>query len=170
MASLTLPDGTPVNLGDTFEGWFMLSEGTPQTIPTVEPGTYTVIVKGAGYLSKSIAGVVVKKGEVTAVEAELTAAAELHLTMSNAEVTQAMLDSASVRYFDAQGAEVARETNIFDSWQTPAPPERPTLMAKYLSPQVTEVRVKVAGFAEYSVAVQFAVGKKIEQEGTLVAE
>jgi hypothetical protein len=170
MVSLTTTDGTPVDLGE-FQGWFMLSEGASQTIPTVEPGTYTLIIKASGYLQKSLTGIVVKKGEVTNTDAELTAAAELHLTFASTEVTQAMLNEASVRYFDAAGSEIERESNEFDNWGAPpAELPKPTLVAKYLGPQVTEVRIKVAGFAELSVPVQFIVGKKIEKEESLVAE
>jgi protocatechuate 3,4-dioxygenase beta subunit len=170
MVSLNAPDGTPVDLGE-FQGWFMLSEGATQTIPTVEPGTYTLVIKASGYLQKKLAGVAVKKGEVTSTEVELTAAAELHLTFTNTEVTQAMLNEASIRYFDAGGNEIERESNEFDYWGAPPPePPKPTLVTKYLGPQVTEVRIKVAGFAELLVPVQFAIGKKIEKEESLVAE
>lgn len=170
MLSLTTPEGAPVDLGE-FEGWFMLSEGGSATIPTVDPGTYTLVVKASGYMQKLIAGVVVQKGEVTTTETELSAAAELHLTFSNAEVTQVMLKDAFVRYFDAAGNEVALESNVFDNWGAPPPePTKPTLVAKYIGLQVTEVRVKVAGYTELTVAIQPAIGKKIETEQSLVAE
>ncbi|MCB9895660.1 MAG: carboxypeptidase regulatory-like domain-containing protein [Planctomycetes bacterium] len=170
LLSLETPEGSPVDLGENFQGFFMLSEGSAQTIPTVQPGTYTVILNGAGYISERKANVVVTNGQVTLVNMELTAAAELHLTFTNTEVTQAMLDAASIRYFNAQGAEVPRESSVFDAMGQPEVPEAPTLKAKYLNSQVTEVRVKVAGYAELVVPVEFAIGKKIEKQESLIAE
>ncbi|MCB9931924.1 MAG: carboxypeptidase regulatory-like domain-containing protein [Planctomycetes bacterium] len=171
LVSLETPDGKPVDLGETFQGFFMLSEGARQTIPTVEPGTYTVVVQGSGFLPARSPGVVVENGKATDVSVDLTAAAELHLTFSNPELSQQMLDSASVRYFDAEGVEIPRETNVLDTiGGTPPAPERPTVIAKYIGQKVTEVRVKVAGYAELSVPVQFAQGRKIEKEETLATE
>lgn len=171
LVSLETPDGAVVNLGESFQGFFMLSEGSRQTIPTVEPGTYTVVVKGSGFLTSRSTNVQVANGKATEVSIELTAAAELQLTTSNSEVTQQMLDSANVRYFDAEGVELARESNVLDSFGGPAPSfEKPTLVARYIGPKVAEVRVKVAGYAEVSIPVQFAAGKKIEKEETLATE
>ena len=50
------------------------------------------------------------------------------------------------------------------------PPESPTLVAKYIGPSVTEVRIKLNGYAEIVLPVEYAQGKKIEQQETLVAE
>jgi hypothetical protein len=171
LVSLETPDGAVVNLGESFQGFFMLSEGSRQTIPTVEPGTYTVVVKGSGFLTSRSADVQVANGKATEVTIELTAAAELQLAVSNSEITQQMLDAASVRYFDAEGVELARESNVLDSFGGPAPSfEKPTLVARYLGPKVAEVRVKLAGYTELSVSVQFAAGKKIEKEEALQSE
>src|SRR5687767_899358 len=93
---------------------------------------------------------------VTSVFVKVRCNSELHLTFTNTEVTQAMLNEASIRYFDAGGNEIERESNEFDYWGAPPPePPKPTLVTKYLGPQVTEVRIKVAGFAELLVPVQF---------------
>jgi hypothetical protein len=170
LLSLATPDGSPVDLGENYQGFFMLADGASQTIPTVEPGTYTVVLKGAGYISEHKTDVVVMNGKVTEVSLQLTAAAELHLTFTNPEVTQAMLDAASVRYYDAQGVEVPRESSVFDSMGQTELPETPTLTAKYLNEKVTEVRIKLAGYAELVVPVEFAVGKKIEKQESLIAE
>ena len=170
LLSLETSEGSPVDLGENFQGFFMLSEGSAQTIPTVQPGTYTVILNGAGYISERKSNIVVSNGQVTSVSMELTAAAELHLTVTNSEVTQAMLDSASVRYFDANGVEVPRESSVFDAMGQPDIPEVPTLKAKYLNERVTEVRIKLTGYAELVVPIEFAIGKKIEKQESLIAE
>ena len=171
LLSLATPDGTPVDLGESFQGFFMVVEGASQTMPTVEPGMYTVILKGAGYITTEKTNIVVENGKTTQVDMQLTAAAELQLTVTNAEITQAMLDGAQVRYFNAGGTEVERESSVFDNFGgASAPPERPTLKAKYLNSAVTEIRIKVAGYAELTIPVQFGIGKKIEKEESLVAE
>ncbi|MEZ5993456.1 MAG: carboxypeptidase-like regulatory domain-containing protein [Planctomycetota bacterium] len=171
-ALLTLLDaeGNTVDLGEGFQGFFMLSQGNSQVMPNVPPGKYTVLVRGSGYLKQEIKDVNVETGKSTPVDAELTAATELFMTVSNPEVTQAMLDAASVRYFDAQGTELPRDVNPFDSMMGETPPESPTLVAKYIGPSVTEVRIKLNGYAEIVLPVQYAQGKKIEQQETLVAE
>jgi hypothetical protein len=112
----------------------------------------------------------VVKGERAEVELEFTAAAELHATCTNVELTQASLDKAVVRHFDSQGRELPTSKNLFDAWGSGPPPEKPTLRAGYIGPAVTELRIKLPGYAELSVPVQFSAGKKIEQELTFVAE
>lgn len=170
MVNLTQTDGTPVDLGESFQGWFMLNDGATQTIPTVEPGTYNLHLQGSGFLPVVLKNVSVSNGEQSEVSTELTAAAELHVTFTNPEVTQEMIDEAVVRYYDASGVEVPVETNVFDSWGAPPPPEVPTVVAKYLGQNVTEVRVKLAGYAELVISVEFTPGKKIAKEESAVAE
>ncbi|MBZ0135590.1 MAG: carboxypeptidase-like regulatory domain-containing protein [Planctomycetes bacterium] len=170
MVTLTLPDGTPVDLGQGYQGWFMLRDGAAQTIPTVPAGTYTLRVQGSGYVPVELLNVAVENGKTTQLQTDLTAAAELHLTFTNTEITQAILDDAVVRYFDAGGAEVPMEANLLDSFGAPEPPAKATVIARYLSDRVAEVRVKVPGYAELTVPVAFEPGKKIEKQESCVAE
>lgn len=170
MMTLLDAGGAPVDLGEGFQGFFMISQGSNQVMPNVPPGTYTVSISSSGYLPKEISGIVVEKDKTTQVDAELTAAAELYLSVTNPEVTQAMLDGAATRYFTANGTEVARESNPFDSMSSEAPPEAPTLIAKYISSSVTEVRIKLDGYSELIVAVSFEPGRKIEKQESLLAE
>ena len=170
MLTLLDSDGATVDLGESFQGFFMLSEGSNQTMPNVPPGAYTVLVRGSGYLLKTVEAVAVETGKTTDVEAELFAAAELYLTVTNTEIDQAALNAASVRYFDAQGQELTKDNNPFDSMSGGTPPENPTLIAKYIGPEVAEVRIKLTGYAEIIVPVTFEQGKKIEKQESLLAE
>jgi hypothetical protein len=147
-----------------------VQEGGGVTLPNITPGTYSLEVSASGYLPATKSNIQVTKGNRAEVELELTAAAELHATCTNVEITQAMLDKASVRYMDAQGREIPVSKNLFDAWATDTPPERPTLKVGYIGSGITELRIKLAGYAELPVQVQFAAGKKIEQELTFVAE
>ncbi|MCA8912398.1 MAG: carboxypeptidase regulatory-like domain-containing protein [Planctomycetes bacterium] len=171
-ASLTLLDatGATVDLGESFQGFFMISQGSTQTIPTVPPGTYTVQIRGSGYLPKDVEGVTVQQGQTTETDVELTAAAELHMTVTNPEVTQAMLDAAEVHYYDANGSEVPIANNPFDAMTPGDPPAAPTLISKYIGPSVAQVRVKLAGYTEVTIDVAFAAGKKIEKQEMLLTE
>jgi hypothetical protein len=159
-----------VPLSDQNNGWFMVSEGSGTTVPNIAPGTYSIEITASGFLAASRTGVQVTKGNRAEVEIELTAAAELHATFTNVEVTQAMLNKATVRRLDAQGKEIPAGKNIFDAWGAAPLPERPTLVAGYIGAEITELRIKLAGYAELSVPVQFAAGKRIEKELTFVAE
>jgi hypothetical protein len=171
-ASVVLIDsnGASVDLGQSFQGYMMLGQGNTQTLPTVAPGTYTLRVHGSGYVRKDVEGIVVEQGKTADVDLELTAAAELHMTVTNPEVTQAMLDAASVHYYDAQGTELTVETNPFDSMVPADAPEKPTLKARYIGPDVAEVRIKLDGYAEVKIQVSFEAGKKIEKQEMLLTE
>lgn len=163
--------GQPVAMPDQNAGMFMVSEGVTVELPNISPGTYTVEVQASGFLPMTKTGVTITKGARADADLELTAAAELHLTCTNPEITQGMLDSASVRYLDATGKEVPAISNIFDAFGGGGTvPDRPTLEVAYIGPSVAEIRVKVAGYAELSVPVQFSAGKKISQEVTYVVE
>jgi hypothetical protein len=162
--------GNAVPFSNEQGGWFMVQEGGGVTLPNITPGTYSLEVSASGYLPATKSNIQVTKGNRAEVELELTAAAELHATCTNVEITQAMLDKASVRYMDAQGREIPVSKNLFDAWATDTPPERPTLKVGYIGSGITELRIKLAGYAELPVQVQFAAGKKIEQELTFVAE
>jgi hypothetical protein len=168
--TLTRPDGTPVDLGETFQGWFMVREGTTQTLPNVPEGTYTLEVQGSGYMPVQVKDVSVTSGEVTSLERDFVAACELHITFTNTEITQQLLDGATVKYFNAGGVQVARPTNLFDAWGDTEAPESPTLMAKYIGQDVTEVRVKVTGYSELVISVEPEPGKKIARQESAVAE
>ncbi len=162
--------GNTVPFSNEQGGWFMVQEGGGVTLPNIAPGTYSLEVSASGFLPVTKANIQVTKGERAEVEIELTAAAELHATCTNVEITQAMLDKATVRHMDAQGKEIPVSKNLFDAWAADTPPERPTLKVGYIGNGVTELRIKLPGYAELSVQVQFAAGKKIEQELTFVAE
>jgi protocatechuate 3,4-dioxygenase beta subunit len=169
LAQLRDAAGAIVDLESENAGFFVGLAGTVIDLPTIPAGTYTLVMSSAGCLTLEKAGVVISKGEQTAIEVDLTAAAELHLTVTNSEITQEQLDNAKVRYFDAQGAEITRHTNPFDAWSGAGAPEKPTLVARYIGPGVAKVRVKVQGFAEIELPVEFEPGKKIERNETLVA-
>ena len=152
-------------------GFFSPAEGAKAELPTIPAGVYTVIVNAGGCLPLEKPDVEITKDNRTDIEVDLTVAAELQLTVTNAEVTQAMLDGAKVSFHDAQGAELALPSTPFDAWMPgdPKTPEKPTLRARYIGPAVKQVRVKVQGYAELSVAIEFEAGKKIEKTETLVA-
>lgn len=170
IVNLTTTEGAPVDLGEGFQGWFALKEGATQTIPTVQPGTYNLNVQGSGFIPVVLKNLTVTNGERTEVNTDLTAAAELHLTFTNPEITQAMIDEATVKYYDASGGEVPQESNVFDSWGAPDPPQVPTLKARYLTDKVTEVRVRMKGYAELVIPVQFEPGRKITKQESALAE
>ncbi|MCC7510580.1 MAG: carboxypeptidase regulatory-like domain-containing protein [Planctomycetes bacterium] len=170
-ARLIDAQGQPVSMPDQNAGMFMVSEGATVELPNISPGTYTVEIQASGFLPARKSGVTVTKGARADADLELTAAAELHLTCTNPEITQAMLDAASVRYLDATGKEVPAISNVFDAFGGGGTmPDRPTLKVGYIGPSVVDIRVKLAGYAELSVPVQFAAGKKITQEATFVGE
>jgi hypothetical protein len=81
-----------------------------------------------------------------------------------------MLDAATVRYFDASGMEVPRESTVFDMWSSADLPETPLLRAGYIGPKVAEVRVKLPGYAELMLPVEFAPGLKIARTETFISE
>lgn len=151
-------------------GYFMPSAGAQVDMPTIPAGTYTVVVITSGCMQLEKSGVVVTTGNRTDCEVDLIAAAELHLTVTNTEVTQAMLDLASVKYFDAQGVEIARPSSPFDAWSTPAQAEKPTLYSGRIGPTVKQIKVKVPGYAEVTITIDWEAGKKIEREESLVAQ
>ncbi|MCC6464018.1 MAG: carboxypeptidase regulatory-like domain-containing protein [Planctomycetes bacterium] len=169
MVQLRDAKGAVVALSDQQQGMLMLSEGTSTTLETLAPGTYTVTVQGSGFLQVELPGVTIEVGKKAAVDVTLTAGAELHVTFINPELTQALLDTAQVKYFTAAGVEVPRQSNMFDAWGQQAPPAVPTVTAKYLSTDVSEVRIKVPGYAELVVPVQPQPGKKTERQESLVA-
>jgi len=161
--------GTILTFEDQNAGFFMPATGTQVELTTVPAGTYTMVINTAGFLPQEKAGVTITTGTRTDQEIELTAAAELHMTVTNAEITQAQLDAAVVRYFDAQGVEVTKPSSPFDAWSAPPATEAPTLRARYIGPGVAQVKVKLVGFVELTIAVEFEAGKKIEKQETLVA-
>lgn len=163
--------GQPVAMPDQNAGMFMVTEGATVELPNITPGTYTVEIQASGYLPMSKTGVAITKGTRAEADLELTAAAELHLTCTNPEITQGMLDAANVRYLDSAGKEVPAISNVFDAFGGGGTvPDRPTLKVGYIGPTVVDIRVKLAGYAELSVPVQFVAGKKITQEVTYVVE
>jgi hypothetical protein len=121
-------------------------------------------------MPESRGDVQVEKGKTKEIELELTACAELHATCTNSEITQAMLDKATVRLLNAQGQQVSAISSPFDAWIPGAQPEKPTLKVSYLGQTVTELRIKLAGYAEVTVPVEFAAGKKITADLTYVPE
>jgi hypothetical protein len=50
-----------------------------------------------------------------------------------------------------------------------APPEKPTLRARYIGPAVAQVRIKLPGYAEIVVPIEFEAGKKIDKTESLFA-
>lgn len=162
--------GNLVSLGGEASGMLILSNSEPTSIGLLLPGTYTMKVRASGCLSREYEGVKITKGETTEIAIEVTVGASLSLGVSNTEVTQEMLDAAQVRYFDAAGKEVPRESNIWDAWGQSSVPEKPTLLTRYITPQVKEVRVRVAGYKEVVVPVTFEAGKTTSAQVTLEAE
>jgi hypothetical protein len=162
--------GLLVTMGGEASGMLMLSNTEPTNIGLLLPGTYTMKIRASGCLAREYEGVKITKGETTEVAIEVTVGATLSMGVSNTEVTQAMLDAAQVRYIDAGGKEVVRESNIWDAWGETSVPEKPTLVTRYVAPQVKEVRVRVAGYKEVVVPVTFEAGKTIKTEVTLEQE
>lgn len=169
MVQLRDGGGSVLAFEDQSTGFVMVMAGAQAEIPTVPAGTYTLVLHSAGCLMFEKSGVAITTGNRTEVDVELTAAAELHLTVTNTDVTQEMLDRAQVKYFDAQGAEIPRTASPFEAWGGGAAPQSPTLRAGLIGPSVAQVRVKLPGFAELQVAIEFEAGKKIEKQETLVA-
>ncbi len=151
-------------------GYFLPVAGAQVDMPTIPAGTYTVVVVSSGCMPLEKAAVVVTTGNRTDCEVDLVAAAELHMTFTNTEVTQAMLDLASVKYFDALGAEIARPSSPFDAWSTPPQGEKPLLYSGRIGSTVKQIKVKVPGYAEVTVNIEWEAGKKIEREESMVAE
>ncbi|MBX3459007.1 MAG: carboxypeptidase regulatory-like domain-containing protein [Planctomycetes bacterium] len=163
--------GQPVAMADQNAGFMMVAENATTELVNVSPGKYTLELAASGYLPASKTDVNVEKAARTEVLIELTAAAELHVTATNPEITQAIMDTAKARYFDAQGKELPPINNVFDAWGAAAPaPEKPTYKVAYIGPTVTEIRVKVPGYAEVAIPVQFEAGKKLTHEASLAAE
>lgn len=169
MAQLRDASGAMLAFEDQSAGFFMAMAGSAVELSSVPAGTYTLVMSSAGCLLIEKPGVVITKGEQTVVEVEMTAAAELHLTVTNAEINQEMLDSAQVKFYDAQGTEIVRHVSPFDMWGGGTVPERPTLVARYIGPGVTQVKVKVPGYLEVTIAVEFEQGRKIEKSESLTA-
>jgi hypothetical protein len=168
---LTDSQGRTHEFADPQQSFMMISQGAAVTASTVAPGTWTIEVRGSGYVTQTIENVQIKKGETTEINVELTAAAALYLTASNSEITQEMFDNAQVRYFDAQGAELAVDSNVFDTWMGAGEtPEDPTLAAHYIGMDVSEVRIKLDGYVEVVIPVEPAPGKKIEKQETFILE
>lgn len=161
--------GSILTFEDQNTGFLMVAAGSETEIPTVPAGTYTVVLTSAGCLPFEKAAVTVTTGSRTDVEVDLTAAAELHLTVTNSEVTQEHLDAALVKYYDAQGVEIPKVVSPFDAWSGSAAAESATLRVRNIGPTVAQVKIKIQGFAELAVAVEFEAGKKIEKQETLVA-
>lgn len=161
--------GTVLAFDNENAGFFMPAAGSQVDLTTVPSGTYTLVLNTAGFLPLEKTGVTITTGNRTDVEVELTAAAELHLTFTNTEATQELLATATLRYFDAQGNELPRHSSPFDAWSPPPATETPLLRARYIGPNVTQVKVKIQGFAELVVNVEFEAGKKIQKQETLVA-
>ncbi|MDH5640793.1 MAG: carboxypeptidase-like regulatory domain-containing protein, partial [Nitrospira sp.] len=163
--------GELVNFGERQNGVLIGVEvGKTVEFDTLQPGIYTVIMRISGYVTATRENVVVKRGETTTVEFELQAAAELHGTFTNTEVTQELLVGARVKYYTSSGVEINQEEDIFGSLTGEATFEVPTLKVPQIGPDCAEVRVKVAGYQELRVPVVFEAGKKIEKVLTLVAE
>lgn len=171
MVELIDTEGKPVTLADDQEGFFMASKGANVNLTTIPAGRYSLRVGASGYLPVTKQDIVVETGETTEVSVDLTAGAELHLTVTNGEeITQEILDSATVRYFDAGGSELEVASNLFDSFGATTTPETPTLVARYLHEGVAEVRIKIDGYLELTIPVQPQPGQKIEKQKTLLAE
>lgn len=163
--------GQPVAMADQNAGFLMVGEGATTELANVSPGTYSVELAASGFLPATKQGVTVTKGQRAEVVIELTAAAELHVTATNPEITQAIMDTAKARYLDAQGKEVPPISNVFDAWGGAAPvPEKPTFKVGYIGPTVTEIRLKVPGYAEVVIPVQFEAGKKLTHEASFANE
>jgi hypothetical protein len=161
--------GHVLDFGSQGAGFFMPADNAQVELPTIPAGTYTVIISASACLPLEKTGVAITKDKRTELEIDLTVGAELHLGVTNSEVTQAMLDSAKVTYHDAQGNELAIPKSVFDSWNTPAAPEKPTLRARYIGPAVAQVRIKLPGYAEIAVPIEFEAGKKIVKTESLFA-
>lgn len=161
--------GTVLAFDNENAGFFMPAAGSQVDLTTVPAGTYTMVLNTAGFLPLEKTGVTITTGNRTDVEVELTAAAELHLTFTNTEATQDLLATATLRYFDAQGNELTRHSSPFDAWSPPPATESPLLRARYIGPNVAQVKVKIQGFIELVVNVEFEAGKKIQKQETLVA-
>jgi hypothetical protein len=72
---------------------------------------------------------------------------------------------------DAEGKDVPPVPGSdLDSWARAMSVDRPTLKVDYIGAGVTEIQIKLPGYAEAIVPVQFAPGKKITQELTFTAE
>jgi hypothetical protein len=160
--------GRDVALGDPNETFMTTSEGSEKTLPTIAAGTYVVTLKAMGYMSRKVSNVIVDVGKTTVVEFEITAAAELRVTFTNTDITQEQCNTAVLSYFDASGKQIPIEGNILDSFGTPPAFTKPTVAAQYVGPEIAQVKIKLAGFAEFSVPVQFEAGKLITTEVTLV--
>lgn len=162
--------GRPVPIPTEYGGMFGVSVDATTEISYLKPGTYTLTVRGRNCVALTLPDVKVTKGTVTELLIEMTVAATLSLSFTNEGITQAQLDAATVRYFDAQGGEVKRDSSPWDNWDNTATPEQPTLVTGYLSSKVKEVRVKLAGYKEVVVPVVFEPAKKIVLSQTLQPE
>ncbi len=160
--------GKTVTLPDPNETWMNVAEGTEKILRTLPPGTYTVVLNAAGYLPKRVPNVIIEVGKTASAEFELTAAAELRVTFTNTEITQDQCGNATITYLDATGKNVADGSSIFESFGTPPTFDKPTVAAQYIGPEVVQIRIKLAGFQEVTVPVQFEAGKLIAAEVTLV--
>ncbi|MCF6229132.1 MAG: carboxypeptidase-like regulatory domain-containing protein, partial [Planctomycetes bacterium] len=170
MAQLFDSNGDLVTFSEQMSGLFTMAKGAKVKFPMVKPGTYVIKISASGYLITEIAGVNIKLDEATKIEVTMQASSELHLTVANPEITQAMLDSAVVKVVDDQGAETAPVTNMLEMWGNQAPPAVPTLIVRYLPPTVREIRIKLEGYAEITVQVDASTGNKNEKQETLIAE
>lgn len=165
--SLEDASGKAISLPSADDAFFMISEGVEKTLRTLPPGKYTLVLGAPGYLAKRVPNVTVEVGKTARVEVELVAAAELRVTFTNTDITQEQCADAVLVYLDAAGREVPLEASLFDTWATPPAFSKPTVAAQYLGPEVTQVKIRVTGFAEVIVPVQFEAGKLLSAEVTL---
>lgn len=162
--------GSPVPIETEYGGMFAVNADAVALVPYVRPGTYTLTVRGRNCLPLTLRDVKVTKGNVTELLIELTVAATLVVNFTNEGITQAQLDAAAVRYLDAQGNELKRDSTPWDNWDNMITPGQPTLVAGYLSGKVKEVRVKLSGYTEVAIPVEFEPARKITSVQTLQSE
>lgn len=143
-------------------------------IEGLAPGVYTIRVIVAGYQVVEIANVELVANEETRREVVLTASAELRLTFNNALITKELLNDSSKtswKAYDTNGTEIKIET--FDVGAFSGDPKvfaKPTLQIRFLSPEVTEIRVKIDGWHEVIVPVDAQPGRLIETEAEIIPE
>ncbi|MCC6573556.1 MAG: carboxypeptidase regulatory-like domain-containing protein [Planctomycetes bacterium] len=162
LLSIEDAQGKPLTFADPQTAFMNFSQGTEHAVNTVPPGSYTVIFRPLGFVLARATSVLVEVGKVTEVPLDLLAAAELRVTFGDTSITQEICDRATITLLDAQGKVVPVGTSMLDGFFGKPTFNKPTVNARTLGPEVAQVRIKLPGYAEFSVAFAFETGKKFD--------